>query len=854
MKRAILHLLVVQCALFPAALRLQADGPAWTALNTGTAGPDFAFSLGYRFTVTNTLQVTDLGRVDYNGGGLAVPALARLYNWDNGAALASVTIPAGMSGRETNGALAVHYAALTNVVTLAAGVNYLVAVEVTGGDFGYAINATMADAVQWIEGLATPVGSPAMPATANSTTFAITNSADVTCYLGASFKFVASPAGVLTLSRPKTRQIVQRDGSNQAGIRLQGNWSGTADRLEARAVVMAGATNNGVSTDWVVVVNAPTNGPFVGILPGVTAGGWYRVEVRALYAGATVMAATGVDRIGVGDIFVTAGQSNAACFGSPTQRPTDDRVSTYTLSSGTWRFATDPQPDNPGGTGGMGPGGSAWPILGSLLVQSNHVPIGFVGVAYGGTALSQWLPGQSLFQYLTNALRAFGTNGVRAVLWHQGESDSLANTTAITYAKGLSNVVATSRAAAGWPVQWGIAEASFHPDASRSQEEPVAAGQRLFTYTTTNCFRGPRTDDFNLEGKLSDVVHFNTAGLTDHAQQWANALCGVENLTPKNGNFEANSALADGATQTGLRIIGWNRLNSAGTGMAVGGNGYFNPNNLTYPGSADSINGGVLPNMNGRHVGTLAATLTNNAFLQTLNAHLQPSTIYTFSVALGVRSNATVFGGYRLDLLANGMPLGAGVAGDLAALNALAGGSATGAFTVVSCVYTSAVAVPTNQQLAIQITKPGGLGTYLDFDNVQVTSQFTSYQQWQVLHWDSLTDPASLPDADPDADGLPNLIEGQLAGMDPLVRNSVPLPVAKQVGGEDYLQMQLLKKPTGRAPGVVGLLMSYDLSGWFAPTNTSNGDVIVLDNATEFTVQLRRSACPTSFFRIWAQP
>ena len=63
--------------------------------------------------------------------------------------------------------------------------------------------------------------------------------------------------------------------------------------------------------------------------------------------------------------------------------------------------------------------------------------------------------------------------------------------------------------------------------------------------------------------------------------------------------------------------------------------------------------------MNGRHVGTLAARI-EHAFLQTLNAHLQPSTIYTLSVALGVRTNASVFGGYRLDFLTNGVPLSLG--------------------------------------------------------------------------------------------------------------------------------------------------------------------------------------------------
>jgi len=832
--------------LFATALRLPADTSAWTAQDAGTPGLAADFSLGYRFTVTNVIQLTQLGRVDYDGGGLAVPALARLYNWDHGAALAEVILPAGMTGRETNGALAVHFAPLTHPITLLPGTNYLVAVEVTAGDFGSAVAATMANAVQWIEGRSTPVGSPAMPSTADGISFSVGYATNAKCFLGPSFRFV-SPT--ITLSQPKTRQVTQRDGSNHANIRLQGNWSGSAARLEARAVVMPGTTNNGVSTDWVVVVNAPTNGAFVGTLPGVTAGGWYRVEVRAVDADSNVLALAGVDRVGVGDVFVTAGQSNAACFGSPTQQPFDDRVSAHTLSSGTWRLATDPQPNI---SGGMGTGGSAWPRLGSLLVRSNQLPIGFIGLAYGGTSLSQWQPGTSLYRNLTNTLVRFGANGVRAVLWHQGESDALASTSASGYAQMLSNIVTRSRATAGWNVPWGIAEASFHPSATRAQEEPVAAGQRLFTYTTTNCFRGAHTDDFNLENKLSDTVHFNATGLNEHAQQWADALCGVENLSVKNGNFEANAVVADG-TVTATKVIGWNRLNSAGTGIAAGGNGYFNPGSTTYPDAADSVNGGVLPNMNGRLVGTLAATAPSNAFLQTLNAHLQPSTIYTFSVALGVRTNATVFGDYRLDFLANGAPLGAGTTGDLTTLDALAGGSASGAFTVVSCVYTSSVSVPTNQQLAIRIIKLGGTGTYLDFDNVQVTSQLTPYGQWQKLHWNSLTDPASLPDADPDADGLPNLIESQLAGMDPRVRDPMPLAVAIKLGDENYLQMQLLKNPATPF-GDVGLLMSHDLVQWFAPTNEPNGTVSIVDNTSEFAVQLRWSATPAAFFRIWAVP
>ena len=89
--------------------------------------------------------------------------------------------------------------------------------------------------------------------------------------------------------------------------------------------------------------------------------------------------------------------------------------------------------------------------------------------------------------------------------------------------------------------------------------------------------------------------------------------------------------------------------------------------------------------------------------------------------------------------------------------------------------------------------------------------------------------------------------------MDPLVRNAMPLPVAMQLGGEDYLQLRLEKDPASTF-GDVGLLMSYNLMDWLNPTNTANGDVIVLNDASEFTLQLRWRAISTAFFRIWAQP
>jgi hypothetical protein len=295
-------------------------------------------------------------------------------------------------------------------------------------------------------------------------------------------------------------------------------------------------------------------------------------------------------------------------------------------------------------------------------------------------------------------------------------------------------------------------------------------------------------------------------------------------------------------------------VNAAGESVSGGNGGYLNPNSNYYLNAVDSINGGVLSNMNGRHVGMLYGTTAflpaEDAYLQTFAAQLQPSTIYTLQAAVGVR-NGNFHGGYRFDFLTNGVTYGNFVTGNVATLNALAGGDATNKFTVVSCVVTSAVPVSPGQQLAIRISKPSGGGTYLDFDDVRLTTQLTPYGQWQMTNWNSLTLSNSFPEADPDGDGLPNLIEYQLGGANPLVPTTMPQPLLIQLSGEDYWQMQLLKSPTGS--GAIEVQLSYDMSSWFTPVNSDNGDVIVVSDATQFTVKVRRSVTPKAFFRIAAK-
>ena len=71
------------------------------------------------------------------------------------------------------------------------------------------------------------------------------------------------------------------------------------------------------------------------------AGGWYRLEVRALKDGKEIGSAV-VDHVGVGEVFVGAGQSNSTNCGQFQTQPQSGLVSTF---GGTdWRLADDPQP------------------------------------------------------------------------------------------------------------------------------------------------------------------------------------------------------------------------------------------------------------------------------------------------------------------------------------------------------------------------------------------------------------------------------------------------------------------------------------------------------------------------------
>ena len=219
-----------------------------------------------------------------------------------------------------------------------------------------------------------------------------------------------------------------------------------------------------------------------------------------------------VNPVGVGEVFIVAGQSNSANSGDAPLTPTDSRVSTWGPSG--WRFGYDPQPAATGNSG------SPWPVAGDLLASRYDVPIGFLSVGFGGTQVDRWVPSQNdLFPRITDALDAVEPNGARAILWHQGESNA-GGTAAEDYARMLGEVVLGSREYAGYEIPWIVARVSFVPNGDPVKMGWIIEGQNAVIDEDPLTFPGPPTDDLNGTQWRYDTIHFNEAGLREHASRW----------------------------------------------------------------------------------------------------------------------------------------------------------------------------------------------------------------------------------------------------------------------------------------------------------------------------------------------
>ncbi len=387
---------------------------------------------------------------------------------------------------------------------------------------------------------------------------------------------------------PKDNMIFQRNASGYGQFRVFLRSNSSLSTLQYRYSKKKVKTDGSLELDgspspWSTISYTPSgrNNYYVDLN---LIAGYFEVQFRINNDDGRIL----TRNFGVGDVFVIAGQSNAAgyenyadinkrndlvfCF-KPDEfneqkvlhKKQHQNFSVVTVNS---------IGANINGQQSLAPNGKGkyyWHILGDKLVRDNYtgvyrqnIPVLFFNVAVEDSNIENWHNAGPLTYNCGNAesirlscidiydaIRYYLRNtGFRAILWHQGEADaavgdranSTPNYTTMKnfYQYGMQGLINNTRGNFGENLPWVVSKASLNTYA------PGVCKMGVFNTTSAgvvdaqsavvnnvNVFEGPSTDNISLAQRGGNVHFLTTSSLDTVANRWFQKL---------NSNFMSQSS------------------------------------------------------------------------------------------------------------------------------------------------------------------------------------------------------------------------------------------------------------------------------------------------------------------------
>lgn len=285
--------------------------------------------------------------------------------------------------------------------------------------------------------------------------------------------------------------------------------------------------------------------------------GWYKLTLTGITSDGQADTAT-VARVGVGEVFLITGNSNAMGLPGLGSKDASPNVVSYNavnkiLNDENITVAPDapmpaPQFDVIKSSHFIFPNGEAswnWGELGDMLFKRWKTPVLFFNAAWAAANaenyrdaasgkdafnlyVRKYWPNRQPYSNIVNTLRYMtSSTGIRAVLWSHGENDAQLGFKEDEYFNHIRTLIQNSRRDAGYAVPWFIARNS----ASNALKDPylpvLNAQNRLIGLQGFNTFQGPYLDTIQMPRPASghfENVAGGVQGLTLAAMAWSRSL------------------------------------------------------------------------------------------------------------------------------------------------------------------------------------------------------------------------------------------------------------------------------------------------------------------------------------------
>ncbi len=222
--------------------------------------------------------------------------------------------------------------------------------------------------------------------------------------------------------------------------------------------------------------------------------------------------------------FLLIGQSNMAGRGVLESVPKLSNDKIFMFRDGEWLPMEEPlHRDKPEAGIGLSP------AFADEFVKKTSEVVGLIPCAVGGTALSQWMPGEELYQNAVHvAKKAQETSTLAGVLWHQGEGDITNAELAKSYKERFMLMINTLKA------ELGISDV---PVIVGELGEFLAKGEGHSHLETVNCALRDIAATKNFAIALAkglvdkgDTLHFDAASLREFGKRYFEAYLKIKLL------------------------------------------------------------------------------------------------------------------------------------------------------------------------------------------------------------------------------------------------------------------------------------------------------------------------------------